>query len=237
MVVDRVVLVHGTMDRANSFAKVIRGLSEFECVAYDRRGYGKSGLAAPEAVDVHVDDLVAQLGERPAVLVGHSLGGDLALAASTRRPDLVQAVAAWEAPLPWLDWWPHDSAGIRAVSAGLDPGDAAEVFMRGVVGDDVWDGLPDATKAARRREGDAMIVDVGAAQAGPLFEVELVRVPVVAGRGGDSKPYHRRAAEWLVEHIAGAELYEIPGATHGAHKSHPAEFAAFVRRAAERAEP
>jgi len=228
------VLVHGTMDRATSFAKVMRALSEFECVAYDRRGYGKSGRPAPESVDAHVDDLVELLGGRPAVLVGHSLGGDLALAASTRRPDLVQAVAAWEAPLPWLDWWPRDSAGIRAVSTGLDPGDAAEVFMRGVVGDDVWEGLPDATKAARRGEGDAMIVDVGAARAGPLFDVDLVRVPVLAGRGGKSKAYHRSSADWLVERIAGAELYEIPGATHGAHKSHPAEFAAFVRRAAER---
>jgi pimeloyl-ACP methyl ester carboxylesterase len=81
-----------------------------------------------------------------------------------------------------------------------------------------------------------MMVDVGAATAGPLFDAERVTVPVVAGRGGSSKPYHRRSAEWLVEHIAGAELYEIPGATHGAHKSHPVEFAAFVCRAVERGE-
>jgi pimeloyl-ACP methyl ester carboxylesterase len=63
-----------------------------------------------------------------------------------------------------------------------------------------------------------------------------VKVPVLAGRGGDSKPYHRRAAEWLVEHVDGAELFEIAGARHTAHTSHPAEFAGFVRSTVERAQ-
>ena len=234
MAVDRIVLVHGTMDRATSFAKVVRALGEFECVAYDRRGYGRSGRPAPPSVDAHVDDLLEVLAERPAVVGGHSLGGDVALAAAGRRPDLVQAVAAWEAPLPWLPWWPANSAGVRATSTGLAAADAAEVFMRGVVGDEVWDGLPEATKESRRAEGDAMLVDVGAARAGPLFDAAQVAVPVVAGCGGASKPYHRAAAEWLAAHVEGAELYQIPGATHGAHKSHPDEFARFIRRAVER---
>jgi pimeloyl-ACP methyl ester carboxylesterase len=37
-----VVLVHGSMDRATSFRRVMRHLPEVTVVAYDRRGYGGS---------------------------------------------------------------------------------------------------------------------------------------------------------------------------------------------------
>jgi pimeloyl-ACP methyl ester carboxylesterase len=226
--VTRVILIHGTMDRASGFAKVLTHLGAVDVVTYDRRGYGHARDRQPASLDDHVVDLLDQLGEERAVLVGHSLGGDLALAAAARRPDLVQAVGAWEAPLPWLPWWPEQSAGIQAVTRGLAPADAAELFMRGVVGDEIWEALPEPTKAARRAEGPAMLVDVQAVRARPPFDATAVEAPVLAGRGGRSKSYHRRSAEWLVDNLRDAELFEIAGATHGAHKSHPADFAAFV---------
>jgi pimeloyl-ACP methyl ester carboxylesterase len=223
------------MDRASSFARLLPHLGDFDVLTYDRRGYGRASSHTPTSLQDHVDDLVDRIGDAPAVVVGHSLGGDLALAAATRRPDLVRAVGAWEAPLPWLPWWPAESAGTRAVNAGLPPGDAAEVFMRGVVGDDVWERLPEATRTARRDEGPAMIVDVGGLLAGPPFDPGAVKAPVLTGRGGASKPYHRRSAEWLLENVVDAQLHEIAGAGHGAHASHPTEFADFIRRAAQRA--
>lgn len=233
----RVILVHGTMDRASSFAKVRGQLPDLAVVAYDRRGYGSARDNKPTALEDHVDDLLAQIGEEPAVVIGHSIGGDFALAAATRRPDLVEAVGAWEAPLAWLPWWPEQSAGTQAVSQGLTPEAAAEAFMRGVAGDDTWDRLPEPTKDERRAEGVAMLVDVQGIRSGAPFDIASVKVPVVAGRGGASKPYHRRSAEWLVEHVPGAELFDIDGARHGAHTSHPEEFAAFVRRAVAKAAP
>jgi pimeloyl-ACP methyl ester carboxylesterase len=221
------------MDRATSFNKCAAHLRDLEVVAYDRRGYGRNWQRPAATLDDHVDDVIAYLDDRPAVVVGHSIGGDYALAAATRRRDLVRAVGAWEAPLAWLPWWPEDSAGTQAVTRDVTPEEAGELFMRGVVGDDVWDELPAATKEARRREGRAMLVDVNGIRAGAPYDVAAVKVPVVAGQGGASKPYHRRAAEWLVEHVEHGELFEIAGARHGAHASHPAEFAAFVRRCVE----
>jgi pimeloyl-ACP methyl ester carboxylesterase len=234
---ERVVLVHGTMDRAASVAKVVRHLRDFKVVTYDRLGYGKARNRPPSSLEDHIVDLVDRLDDRPAVIVGHSIGGDLALAAATRRPDLVRAVGAWEAPLAWLPWWPEQSAGTQAVTRGLAPSEAAELFMRGVAGDAVWERLPEATKAARREEGVAMLIDVESIRAGAPFDPAAVKCPVVTGRGGDSKLYHRRSAEWLLENVADAELYDIAGARHGAHSSHPVEFAAFVRRVVTRGAP
>ncbi|MBA3654686.1 MAG: alpha/beta hydrolase [Actinobacteria bacterium] len=231
---NRVLLVHGTMDRAASFAKAVGHLAGLEIITYDRRGYGSAAHEHATSLADHVDDLVARLANEPAAVVGHSIGGDFALAAATRRPDLVTAVGAWEPPLAWLPWWPQESAGTRATSEGLDPGDAAELFMRGVVGDDIWERLPEGTRRTRRKEGAAMLVDVGGIRSGPPFDPAAVQAPVVVGRGGDSKPYHRRSAEWVCAHVGDAELFDIPGARHGAHVSHPGDFARFVRRVVER---
>jgi pimeloyl-ACP methyl ester carboxylesterase len=35
--------------------------------------------------------------------------------------------------------------------------------------------------------------------------------------------------QWLGEHVPGAVVFEIEGAHHGAHLSHPDHFAAMVR--------
>jgi pimeloyl-ACP methyl ester carboxylesterase len=230
----RVILVHGTMDRGSSFAKVRPHLADIDVITYDRRGYGHERANPPSEFADHIDDLIALLAGERAAVVGHSIGGDLALAAAAREPDLVTAVGVWEPPLAWMPWWPNDSVGTRAISRALTAAEAAELFIRGVAGDDVWERLPEATRTARRAEGAAMLLDVTGIRSVAPFDCEAVRVPVVAGRGGDSKPYHRRSAEWIAENVRDAELFDIAGARHGAHTSHPQEFAAFVRRVVAR---
>jgi len=99
-----VVLVHGTMDRSTSFHAVMGLLSDCSVLSYDRRGYARSRFAEPPATSLadHVDDLLELIDGRAAVVVGHSYGGDVALAAAERRPDLVRAVGAFESPMPWI---------------------------------------------------------------------------------------------------------------------------------------
>jgi pimeloyl-ACP methyl ester carboxylesterase len=227
----RVVLVHGTMDRGSSFARVRAQLPEFDVVTYDRRGYGRRAADPPGSFSDHVDELLAHVGATPSVVVGHSIGGDIAMAAACRAPGAILAIGAWEPPLAWLPWWPQDSAGTVAVGEAATPELAAELFMRGVVGDDVWDGLPEETRAARRAEGVAMVVDVEAIRDTAPFDVDDVTVPMIVGRGTRSKWYHQQSADWFVENAA-AELFTIDGANHGAHTSHVMEFADFVRRTA-----
>ena len=59
-----------------------------------------------------------------------------------RRPDLVRAVAAYELPLSWLPWWPGSTARRRAAAeAEGSTADAAEQFMRRMLGDAIRDAL------------------------------------------------------------------------------------------------
>lgn len=231
------------MDRAASFAKVLRRLSAdgIEVVAFDRAGYaGRVDEPVPEhRVSADVDDLLAELGEAPAVLVGHSYGGHVALAASVRRPDLVPAVVIYETPLAWTDWWPPDTSGGRAVDTvrrGGSPAEAAETFMRSIVGDRVWERLPAATKAARRAEGPALLADMHDIRAAAPYDPSAVTVPVIIGRGSESKGQHRLGTEEWQRLLPGAEVVVVEGAGHGAHLSHPDGFADLARRALRYAE-
>src|ERR1700688_2133430 len=76
-----IVLVHGSLDRGTSFARVVRRLPDLHVITYDRRGYNRSRPALPPArsLEDHIADLVSIVDGRPSVLIGHSYGGDVAL--------------------------------------------------------------------------------------------------------------------------------------------------------------
>ncbi len=229
-----VVLVHGSLDRGASFARVVRRLSDLHVVTYDRRGYHHSrSMLVARSLARHVADLVAVVGDGPAVVVGHSYGGDVALGAAIEAPGAIGAVGAYEPPLPWMDWWPRRSASSIAAE---DPATYAEGFFRRVVGDAGWDRLTDQARADRHADGPALVAELSdlRAETAP-FDLAALVVPLVLGRGGASLWHHRRAIDALVEVVPGSEVVEIPGSAHGAQLTHPDAFAAFVRRVVRRA--
>jgi pimeloyl-ACP methyl ester carboxylesterase len=244
-----VVLVHGSLDRSASFARVLRRLDDLHTVIYDRRGYHRSRDALPlnTTLDGHVDDLLAVIGGRPAVVVGHSYGGDVALGAALRAgSSAILSVAAYEPPMPWLGVWPVNAGAMAAaVTAGTATAsttgegadeEAAERFFRRMVGDAAWERLPEEGKRARRADGPALAAELRAIRLPDApFDVTTLGLPATFGRGGNSIGRHRDTVAWLVEHTPGAELFEIAGARHGAHLTHPDAFAAFVRAAVARA--
>jgi pimeloyl-ACP methyl ester carboxylesterase len=233
----RVVFVHGSLDRGTAFLRTARELGDVTTIRFDRRGYGKSlAVGASTSFDDQVDDLASVVGDEPAVIVGHSLGGVVALTFASRHPDRAPAVVAYEAPMPWLSTWPSNTAGGVAVGDVGGEGDAAEVFMRRIVGDERWEDLPQKTKEQRRAEGPALVAELRSLRppnAAP-FDTASLPVPVVAGHGSVSRPHHQEAARTLASTAPHGELVVIEGASHGAHLTHPVEFAALVRRALER---
>ena len=233
-----VVLVHGAMDRSSAFGRVVQRLPELFVIVYDRRGYARSARAEPPATALvdHAHDLLALLEGRPAAVVGHSYGGVTAMLAAHLRPDLITSLGVFESPVPWMPWWPAESAesaGAELLARADDPAAAAELFVRGQLGDAAWDDLPAPTQAERRAEGPVLLADLRSLRdAGAPFDPALLSVPMIVGRGTASAGYQRAAAGALAE-ATGAELIDIEAGAHASHTTHPAEFAAFVRRAVE----
>lgn len=225
-----VALVHGAMDRGAGLARVARHLDDIaRVVRYDRRGYGRAvAHPGPFRIADQVDDLVAVLDGRPAVLVGHSLGGVIVLAAADRHPELAVAVVAFEPPMPWVEWWPGDSASARAAAgpevAADEVGDIAERFMRRLVGNRRWEELPQRTRDIRRSEGRALVAELRDL-ARPPFDPERITCPVVVGVSEHGRPHHVRAAHELTAQLSGGRLIELAGCHHDAHSSVPGAFA------------
>ncbi|MFT3956481.1 MAG: alpha/beta hydrolase [Piscinibacter sp.] len=115
----RVLLVHGTPGSAEGWADYLLDPPPgVEIVALDRPGFGRSG---PEGALVQLADQAAAVAAllpddgRPAVLVGHSLGGPIVARVAAEHPDRVAAVVLLAAsldpalerihPLQWLGAW------------------------------------------------------------------------------------------------------------------------------------
>ena len=101
------VFLHGLTDSGSGWpGAVAHWAGDYAILTVDARGHGESPRFTKEQLaahpgDVMVEDatrLLEQLGESP-VVIGHSLGGAVALTVAARRPDLVRAVVL-EDPAP-----------------------------------------------------------------------------------------------------------------------------------------
>lgn len=230
------VTIHGAMDRSASMVKLSRLLDhEFRVLRYDRRGYGRSKPHdGPFTMHDQVDDLMELVAGRRAILFGHSFGGDVALAAADRYPGLVRAVAVYETPLSWLDWWPGST---KSWPPGQDPAVAAEGFMRRMIGDERWEALPAKSRAERMDEGVALTAELADLSAHAPWSFERITMPFVAMYGGATGNHHRTGAIYLAEHIPGTvsdgafdgAAVPIADAFHNGPYTHPRPVADVLR--------
>ncbi len=92
----RVLAIHGLTGHGQRWQRLAADhLPEISIAAPDLIGHGRSTWAAPWTIDANVDALGALLeasADGPAVVVGHSFGGAIALQLAAARPHLVAAL-------------------------------------------------------------------------------------------------------------------------------------------------
>jgi pimeloyl-ACP methyl ester carboxylesterase len=97
-----ILLIHPSGATASTWGDPFNDLAGVgRVIAYDRRGYSRSIGEVVRSAPAHTADAIAvleALAATPAVAVGTSAGATLALDLAVRRPDLVRAVVAHEAP-------------------------------------------------------------------------------------------------------------------------------------------
>jgi lipase len=91
-----VLAIHGITSSSRAWAAFARHLPDVCVIAPDLRGRGRSRDLAPSAgLRTHAADLAELLDERglgPLPVVGHSMGGFVAVALADARPDLVASL-------------------------------------------------------------------------------------------------------------------------------------------------
>jgi pimeloyl-ACP methyl ester carboxylesterase len=111
---DLMICLHGLEGSALNFGLVAPLLAEGRRVLVpDLLGHGRSFATTPEepAVDAQLQmlrRLVERETECPVILVGHSMGGILAMIHSVREPDSVQGLVLLDPPVPNATRWSRD---------------------------------------------------------------------------------------------------------------------------------
>ena len=123
------VLLHGGASQWRNFEILLPELAvDWHLYSLDFRGHGQSGRADGRyCLQDFVDDVIVFLREvvgEPAAIVGHSMGGMVALMVAAQCPELVRAVVVGDSPLTaetWktiLDTHREDLLQDRAVAGG-----------------------------------------------------------------------------------------------------------------------
>jgi pimeloyl-ACP methyl ester carboxylesterase len=211
-------------------------------IAYDRRGYARSGGEPPRSMSPHTADAAAILdsvGTTPAVVVGMSSGAAITVDLAVRRPDLVRTAIAHEFPWRLTRHLPTPTQVVAfAKMAGSvlrgRPENAADVLLRGAYayrdGGSAWDAFPEEWRRIGKESAPATLRDFlnSIGDHPTAAELATITVPVVCTTGTRSPEFMGRLVRILASAIPGARTEVIEGTAHAAPFDAPAAFAQLI---------
>jgi len=232
-----VVLIHGWAQHSGLWTDVARALSaDFRVTVPDLPGHGRSRDFLPRefTADVLAGE-VRRVLPGPAIWIGWSLGGFVALAAAQRDPDKVAKLVLVGATPKYVQSpdWPHamSLAVLEQFAQNLEQDYAATLerflSLQMAAGED---------RAVLRRLRDEMF-RYGEPPTAALHEgLRLLReedrraalpgiaVPTLVVHGERDRIAPVGAARFLAAHLPNARLELVPGAGHAPFLSHTAHF-------------
>lgn len=233
-----VVLLHGIGGGAGLWAPTLSALADFRVLAWDMPGHGASApLAEPgvPALAAALARLLDAAGLERADLVGHSIGGMVALEFAATWPDRVRSLVLYASPPAFGGRNPaHREAFLAARLAPLDAGrgmaEVAAALIPGLLGEDPDPRALPAALASMAAVPEAayratLATLVGFDRRAALESLEVPTL-VVVGEADPMAPFpvmHGMAGE-----IPGAQFAILAYAGHLAHLERPDDFNAVL---------
>ena len=245
------VLVHGYTGSRDDFREHVPELAELgRTIALDQRGHGgttNSGRGKDYTLDGLVADLAAAfdaIGLGRADLLGHSLGGMVALRFALAHPERVASLVLMDTsarPMPLPIPEPVRVAlvklvreqGVAALLPGMRGRPAADVppSMRRTIeqmGPDVfWERIRRKLETMDPAAWDALLRVLGEHEPATARLGEI-RCPTLVLVGAEDKPFLEPSDE-LERGIRGAARVTIPDAAHSPQLENPPAWAAAIR--------
>jgi pimeloyl-ACP methyl ester carboxylesterase len=227
-----IVCIHGMSSSAAVWGDAVDELANHgRTISYDRRGCFRSQRPEPHVTNVHqhADDaagLIDALAAAPAVVIGRSYGGQMAIDLALRYPDRVRALALLEAALLSLSEgakrWASGLAEKVFAAAQEDESTVAETFLRNVVGDEAWEAFPEQAQKMFTGNGPAILAEMR----GGSLDVDrdllgTIDHPTLLVAGKDSPPAFAEVTNLMADAMSSAKVEWVEGG-HLVNPAHPA---------------
>ena len=243
---ETVLFIHGIMSQLETWEDVAAQIAGGrQCFRVDLRGHGHSGHASSYLVPDYARDIATLLAAEHvshAVIVGHSLGGLIALSMAESYPDMVKAIVLEDSPLYARDIMdntdPGRLLGFREsavlASSRLTRAEIVE-RLRQTNPDEPEESLDQRSRALFQTDGDAVmhIVDRRMDRSGVIDEtIAAVQCPVllmygVFESGGWVRQKHIEHARPLFRDCAFSYWAD---AGHQLHRDYPDRFVNKVKQ-------
>ena len=167
-----IACIHGGGSSALMWADAVEELARLgRVIAYDRRGCARSERPDPyerTSVAEQADDAAAlldALAAAPAVVIGRSYGGAVAIDLALRHPDRVRALVLLEGDAlglssAALEWTKGIRDRLREVAAqdGVDA--VYEALIGELLGEGAWGSFPDQVRRTLTSNGPALLAEL-----------------------------------------------------------------------------
>ena len=168
-----ILCIHGGGSSALMWADAVEELARLgRVIAYDRRGCTRSERPDPyerTTVAEQADDaagLLDSLAAAPAVVIGRSYGGAVAIDLTLRYPDRVRALVLLEGDAlglspAALEWTKAIGDRLREVAAQEGVDAVYETLIGEVLGEGAWDSFPGQVRRILTENGPALLAELG----------------------------------------------------------------------------
>jgi esterase len=226
---DPIVALHGGGSSAAMWVEAASELAKRgRTILYDRRGSFRSERPEPYTTNVHeqADDaaaLIDALVVAPAIVIGRSYGGAIAVDLALRYPERVRALVLLEGDVPAVsetaakEWAELE----ERLLAERDQMRAAEVLMREVLGDAGWEAAPEEVKEILIGNGPALVAEIrGGYPDVTVEQLGMIEQPALFVGAKDSVFDYRETAEVLAAAVPSARIAWVEGG-HAIDPAHP----------------
>lgn len=236
-----ILLLHGLFGSASNLGMVARGMAKhFEVYSLDMPNHGLS----PRSEHMRYSDMADAVADfisgndlGPCHVLGHSMGGKVAMQLALQQPDLIdKLVVADIAPVQYPPHHDHVLAGLDAVSAGAPQGrkEADAILAEHVDEAGVRAFLLKSWQADSDGHYDWLInrqavrdnyAHLGAANSGAPWPGQVLFI-----KGGDSGYVQEKHRRQILQLFPAASVKVLEGTGHWLHAEKPALFNTLVLR-------
>jgi len=233
-----VIMIHGLLGMSDNFIPLAKNLAEqYKVILPDLRNHGNSPHSEEFDLSVLTEDIIElyqKLNFNSAVIIGHSLGGRVAISATLKFPDLFSRLIV-------EDMAPRKYSGNKSINNLLQVMNQIDLKSKRSI-NEIDEALMQAIPDTRNRqlvlknitrisEGayvwklnlDVIIRKVESLMA-PVFEEVTFSKPTLFIKGGRSNLIRPEDYKIIYKFFPAAEIEIIPNAGHWVHADEPQLF-------------